>query len=109
MIGFGLRFSMKLRTLFCMGLKKKSVYLDDISVSSEDSKEEREANQWAGQFLIPPQYEAGLLRLKSKQAVCSFAGKIGLHPGIVVGRLQHDGVIPISWMNRLKVSFRFSG
>jgi hypothetical protein len=35
----------------------------------------------------------------------AFAQQAGMHPGIVVGRLQHEGLIDRSWMNDLKVSF----
>ncbi len=43
--------------------------------------------------------------LRSKVAVKQLENKLGIHPGIVVGRLQHDGLIKASWMNDLKVSF----
>jgi len=36
----------------------------------------------------------------------SFAEKIDIAPGIVVGRLQHDGLLPRSHGNRLKVFYR---
>lgn len=42
----------------------------------------------------------------TKPAVREFAGTIGIHPGIVVGRLQHDGLIEPAWMNGLCESFR---
>ena len=74
--------------------------------NSDVSKEENEANRWAADFLIPQRYIARLSELKSKQAVRSFAQDIGVHPGIVVGRLQHEGFIELSWMNDLKSSFR---
>lgn len=32
-----------------------------------------------------------------------FAEKLGIHPAIVVGRLQHDEVIPMNFMNGFKV------
>jgi HTH-type transcriptional regulator / antitoxin HigA len=86
---------------------KKSVFLDDYDHNLIDSKEEREANSWTGSFLIPSAGAADLALLKNKAAVKDFALSIGLHPGIVVGRLQHDALIPHSWMNDLKVSFRF--
>lgn len=88
--------------------EKKSVFLDDPSKSGSDSNEEKEANDWAGNFLIPPAQAHQLPPLRSKQAVHQFAKQIGVHPGIVVGRLQHDGLIEPSWMNDLKVSFRFA-
>lgn len=87
--------------------EKKSVYLDDPSKPSTNSAEEHEANDWAGNFLIPAHHTDELAYLRSKSAVCEFAHRIGIHPGIVVGRLQHDGLIEPSWMNDLKISFRF--
>jgi HTH-type transcriptional regulator/antitoxin HigA len=88
------------------GKEKASVYLDDPSKSGADSIQEREANDRAGDFLIPPRYKSQLPGLRTKAAVCEFADIIGIHPGIVVGRLQHDGLIEPSWMNDLRESFR---
>jgi HTH-type transcriptional regulator/antitoxin HigA len=45
--------------------------------------------------------------LKTRGAVRDFAKRVGIHPGIVVGRLQHDKLIDHTWMNNMKVSFRF--
>jgi HTH-type transcriptional regulator/antitoxin HigA len=86
---------------------KKSVFLDDYDHNLIESKEEREANAWTANFLIPSARAVDLALLQSKAAVKDYALHIGLHPGIVVGRLQHDGLIPHSWMNDLKVGFRF--
>lgn len=87
--------------------EKESVFLDDPSANPTDDPEEHEANEWAGDWLIPPQYSNHLATLRSKQAVTNFAQEIGVHPGIVVGRLQHDCLIEPSWMNSLKESFHF--
>jgi HTH-type transcriptional regulator/antitoxin HigA len=87
---------------------KKEVFLDDPDHKQIDSKEEREANAWASELLIPAASAAALPMLKQKDAVKDFARRLGVHPGIVVGRLQHDGIIQRSWMNGLKVSFRFT-
>ena len=89
------------------GKEKESVYLDDPTKAGSDSVVEREANAWAGNFLIPDRYTPQLAGLRTKAAVRDFAGKIGIHPGIVVGRLQHDDLIDPSWMNDLRESFRF--
>ena len=89
---------------------KENIYLDEWnSGESLESEPEREANQWSRDFLIPPAYAEGLTQLKSKNDVADFAHRIGIHPGIVVGRLQHDCIVPVSWMNDLKVSFCFQG
>ncbi|PRC94043.1 ImmA/IrrE family metallo-endopeptidase [Solimicrobium silvestre] len=90
------------------GNEKKSVYLDDPTKTGNASAAEREANEWAGHFLIPQQHTLQLPELRTKAAVIHFANSIGIHPGIVVGRLQHDGIIDPSWMNDLRMSFRLN-
>lgn len=87
---------------------KQSIFLDDPNASHSADPREQEANQWAGDFLIPRQYVNTLSTLRTKKAVSDFAQAIGIHPGIVVGRLQHDHYIEPSWMNGLKESFRFT-
>lgn len=89
--------------------QKKSVFLDDPSKAESASKEEQEANAWARDFLIDPRHAKSLLDLpNTKASVISFAQSIGVHPGIVVGRMQHDGLLDVRWLNDLKVSFEFT-
>ncbi len=89
---------------------KKNIFLDDWDGEAVlPSEQEKEADCWAREFLIPSKYEAELSQLKSKKAVIEFAEKIGIHPGIIVGRLQYDGLIKLNWMNGLKASFQFKG
>lgn len=86
--------------------EKKSVFLDDPSKTSTDSKEEHEANAWASSFLIPTEYAKALPDLpKTRTSVCNFAATVGVHPGIIVGRLQHDHLMEVTWLNDLKVKF----
>ena len=87
---------------------KKSVWLDDAAANGAADAEEDEANAWAGDHLVPPRYRLELAGLRSNAAVKAFASKIGIHPGIVVGRLQHDRLLSFRHMNDLKVSFRFT-
>jgi HTH-type transcriptional regulator / antitoxin HigA len=86
---------------------KKEVFLDEFDGNRLDSAEENQADKYARDILIPPEYFANLSSLTEKRSVRSFADKIGIHPGIVVGRLQHEGIVPHSWMNDLKVHFEF--
>jgi HTH-type transcriptional regulator/antitoxin HigA len=79
----------------------KLVFLDELD-GAEPTEEEHEANRFAAEVLIPHAYRDELPTLRSKDAVRAFAGRLGIHPGIVVGRLQHDGLIEPSWMNDLK-------
>ena len=91
------------------GQQKKSVFLDDPSKADSASKEEQEANAWARDFLITREQAVALRALShTKAAVVHFAESIGVHPGIVVGRMQHDGLLDVRWLNDLKVSFAFT-
>lgn len=87
---------------------RESVFLDDPAGRTSTSMQEREANDWAGDWLIPPQHKWVLTQLRDKSAVVDFAHQLGIHPGIVVGRLQHDRIIQPSWMNNLKDRFRIT-
>lgn len=87
--------------------EKKSVFLDDPNAIHSNNQQEREANEWAANYLIPNSGARLLAGLKTKAGVVTFAQQIGVHPGIVVGRLQHDGLIQPSWMNGLKQIFLF--
>lgn len=84
---------------------KRSIFLDDPNATKSTDPKEHEANLWASQCLIPQRFEAGLPSLRSKVAVRAYADAVGIHPGIVVGRLQHDKLIEPSWFNDLKTSF----
>jgi HTH-type transcriptional regulator/antitoxin HigA len=87
--------------------EKKAVFLDDPDHVDMTSEQEHEANAWAAEVLIPGAHRNSLASLKTKESVCAFATQIGIHPGIVVGRLQHERIIPPNWMNDLKVRFEF--
>lgn len=89
--------------------QKATVFLDDPSKAGSNSKEEKEANAWARDWLIPPNVAAGLAQLsRTRVAVQAFAEHAGVHAGIVVGRMQHDGLLEMTWLNDLKVSFAFA-
>jgi HTH-type transcriptional regulator/antitoxin HigA len=70
-----------------------AVYLDDASAGATmQSPEEQEANRFATDCLVPRARQAELQALPITQAaVEAFAAELGLHPGIVVGQLQHLG------------------
>ena len=79
---------------------KKGICIND---GNEEDAEELEANQFAANFLIPAD-RAGELRglPRTYRAVSAFARSIGIAPGIVVGRMQKEGLLPYSHLNRLK-------
>ena len=87
---------------------KDMVFLDELEGQRLESDEEREADQIAGDYLIPKEMQTELKNLRSKMAVLEFAQKLGIHPGIVVGRMQHERVIPYTHMNALKEHYEFT-
>ncbi|HKI01843.1 MAG TPA: helix-turn-helix domain-containing protein [Thermoanaerobaculia bacterium] len=81
---------------------KKEVFIEGLD--GED-RCEAEANQAAADFLIPPDRLTAFLSKPghiSHERINKFAAELGIAPGIVVGRLQHDNFLPISHCNALK-------
>jgi Zn-dependent peptidase ImmA (M78 family) len=74
----------------------------------DDTEEEREANAFAREVLIAPEYNHLLPHLKSKKDIRRFAAKIGVSPGIVVGRLQYDKLLRQGYCNDLKVKYEWA-
>ncbi len=87
---------------------KRAVFIDEISM--DQSEDEQQADAFAANHLIPQMRYASLVSSgqPSKAEVLAFAKELGITPGIVVGRLQHDGVIPFSWFHDLKRTFVFA-
>jgi HTH-type transcriptional regulator/antitoxin HigA len=85
---------------------KKQVFIDEGM--REDTAEEREANDFARDILIPPRYTPSLPRLRSRKDVRRFAESIGIAPGIVVGRLQRDGIAWHKAFHDLKVKYEWA-
>ena len=81
--------------------------LDFIEGTMKKDEKEREADRYAAECLIPSrEYRAYLLGLDfSDQAIHNFATKLGIDPGIIVGRLQHDGHIKYSELNYMRTKF----
>ncbi len=73
----------------------RAVFLDEASSGdATQSHEEQEANRFATDVLIPRARQSQLNSLPADQAsIEAFAREIGVHPGIVVGQLQHRGLL----------------
>lgn len=83
---------------------KRAVFLDGDSNApgSLDSAQEADADDFARDTLIPPVAAVRLPGLRALEDVRRFAAGIGISPGIVVGRLQHDGYFSPATGNKLK-------
>ena len=80
---------------------KSSTYIDADATSTSDK--ELEANTFAAGVLIPRNRYDELLNLRpQKENVIRFAVSLGVCPGIVVGQMQHLGMIGRNQLNFLK-------
>ena len=87
---------------------KKSVFVDEFNGGGIEL-EEKEANEWASRTLVPRREWKEFIATspRSKLAVRTFAERQGIAPGIVVGMLQHEGLLPWTHLNGLKVRLKW--
>jgi len=81
-----------------------------IEGHGQEDEKENEADAFAQDMLIPPKELSDFLASAYKPTIPQikrFATRIGIAPGIVVGRLQHDKIIPMSWGNDLKERYKW--
>lgn len=85
---------------------------EDLGLGAEAKMPPNElrANENAANRLIAAEEMTGFIArinpLFSEQKVVGFAKRIGVHPGIVVGQLQHRGLLPWSVFSKFKVKIR---
>lgn len=85
---------------------KKLFFVEGVSLKRE---EEKEVDSFAADFLIQPSDWLRFLKRKTfdSASVRNFADAVGIAPGIIVGRLQHENCLPYNKGNSLKVSYRW--
>ncbi|MDA0768495.1 MAG: HigA family addiction module antitoxin [Verrucomicrobia bacterium] len=91
--------------------RKKLIFLESGSGDHEDQEREEDANRFSGNLLIPPAEYATLLASQnfSQAAIRRFADRIGIHSGIVVGRLMRDKILSYTDpTRRLQVKLRWN-
>ena len=89
----------------------RAIFLDDAAAGdTTESPEEHEANRFATDQLIPRAQQPLLDTLPlDTRSVEGFARQLGLHPGIVVGQLQHRGRIGYDHaLTRLKARYQIN-
>lgn len=83
---------------------KKDFFIDEDQGKRDEYEKEEDA--FADKKLIPPakykQLEGTTL---TKEKIIEFAESMQIHPGIVVGRLQHEGLLDYSNFNDLRERF----
>lgn len=80
---------------------KKDVFIENAELKTDS---EKEADQFAADFLIPrPDYDSFVSSGNfNHHSISKFAEAMGIAPGIVVGRLQHEGKLGFNQLNDLK-------
>ncbi len=87
---------------------KKELFLE--GTNGMDEEREAEADAFARDHLIPPRAWKRFIERAdfSLQAVQYFSENVKIAPGIVVGRVQHEGLLSHQHGNRLKVYYRWN-
>ncbi|MFJ9604698.1 helix-turn-helix domain-containing protein [Streptomyces althioticus] len=89
---------------------KRLTFIDDTrrgnDATPEGDRSEAEADAFAADTLIPPEHAAAYRQLTQRPMpftrIEAFARQAGIAPGIVVGRLQHDGALDWKHGHKLK-------
>ena len=87
------------------GARSSVSYLDQDIMNEPENDMERKINQRARDILIPRDSFNNYVRKTkpyfSRSVVIAFAHELGIHPAIVVGRLQHEKLIPYTNLRNL--------
>lgn len=91
--------------------RKKGIFVEvppkDRPVDPHEQQLEDEADRFAARTLIPPPH-ARLLRSLQLSDVPDFAEKLSVAPAIVIGRMQHERLLPYSHGNHLRRRLKFA-
>jgi hypothetical protein len=85
----------------------KAIYADDEN--GKENNIEKEANDFATEMLVGLErfQEFKSRKPRSAAGIIDFSKSVDIHPGIVVGMLQHHGVLEWSQLNFLKTKFEW--
>lgn len=92
-------FQKKIKTVF--------IRYSEIEMKEINNKLEDEADEFASNSLIDPSDYARFAPtiFTTDNEIIAFAKSINRHPGIVAGRLQHDGILPPSRCSKFKKKY----
>jgi len=86
---------------------KKELFLE---WDGERDEREKEADRFATEILVPPAAWAPVVQARPRSAreIQAWAERLNLVPGILVGRLQHEKMLPFAHLNGLKIKLHFA-
>lgn len=88
----------------------QDLFIDPVKRGEVDAQQkelEDEADRFAARTLIPPPHDRRLTTL-ALDDVPAFAKMLDIAPAIVVGRMQHEGLVPFSRGNELRRRFQIT-
>ncbi len=90
--------------------KVKTIFISSTTIEEMmdlDQKLEIDADEFSRNFLIPAKDYKRFSpnKFTTDSEIIAFAKSIGIHPGIVAGRLQHDHVIELNRCAKLKEKY----
>ena len=98
------------RRYFSSGLNRQESWILEGEDVTQDNDEEREANDFAANVLVPMEFRRELTSLSlDYRSVIRFATRVGVSPGIIVGQLQHAEQIGFNQLNHLKRRYQWDG
>ena len=88
---------------------KRKIYIDDGKTDTSCA-EEIEADTFARNTMISPRQWASFVEADdyTSATIRAFASEIEIHPGIVVGRLHREKLLPYNRLHNLKQGFKFN-
>lgn len=86
---------------------KKDVFIEDVKGVELDQKQEHEADNFASRWLLTDeQYQQVIQRPVTPDSITAYARQFGTHPAIIVGRLEHKGLLKHNRYRHLKAEVR---
>lgn len=74
---------------------KKGIFIEKLEYSDKDKVKEKEADEFAGRWLLTNEEERGIMDAKpfDEKKIKLFSGKFNTHPSIIIGRLQNKKLV----------------
>jgi len=87
------------------------LFLEFDDTNKDIDKEEKEADKFAKNILIPENHREEFMSLNAKEwkKIIRFAKKINMSAGIILGQLQHANKVDHRYLNKLKNRYKWSG
>ena len=77
---------------------KKYISLENVDFAAANPEKEEEAHRFAIKYTFTSEQEKEVLQNETitRQDIIDYAKKFNTHPAMIIGRLQHDKIIPYS-------------